>query len=114
MEHLNRLAKDAVKNLGANKTEKAISHVGRALGTIAPVLSKFDDENFKTPSGMHKIASYERDRKVVMKEFAHANVFSTVSDRARPSFPRPHNVLHAKTKQDVVSWMTKRLSHHRI
>ena len=116
MEHLNRLVKDAVKNLGANKTEKAISRVGRALGTIAPVLSKFDEENFlTTPSGMHKIGSYERDATVVVKELSQVNVFTTVSERKHPSFPRPRNVLHAKTKQDVVSWMTKRLhSQHRI
>jgi len=27
-----------VKNLGANKTEKAVSQVGRALETVGPVL----------------------------------------------------------------------------
>ena len=35
MEHLNRLAKDAIRNLGANKTERAIERVGKAIGTIA-------------------------------------------------------------------------------
>jgi hypothetical protein len=38
MEHLNRLVKDAVRNLSANKNEVAISRVGRAIETIAPVL----------------------------------------------------------------------------
>ena len=42
MEHLDRLAKDANKNLVANKTERAIE---QAIGTIAPLLQHFDLEN---------------------------------------------------------------------
>ena len=45
MEHLNKLAKDAIKGLKANKTEKAIVRVERALGTIFPVLQNFDEES---------------------------------------------------------------------
>lgn len=116
MEHLNRLAKNAVKNLGANTTERAISRVGRVLGTIAPVLSKFDEENLiKTPTGAHTTASYERDINIIVRELSHTNVFNTVPGRMHPSFPKPRNVLHAKTQQDVVTWMTSRISsHHRL
>ena len=39
---LNRLVKEAIRNLGANKTENAITRIGRAIGTIAPVLQQFD------------------------------------------------------------------------
>jgi len=31
MEHLNRIAKEAIKGLGANKTPKAIQRIGMAL-----------------------------------------------------------------------------------
>ena len=34
MEHLNRLCKDAVQGLGANKMEKAISRVGKCIQTV--------------------------------------------------------------------------------
>ena len=44
-EHLNRVIKDAIRDLGANKTEVAIVHAGEALGTLDPVLWKFDVEN---------------------------------------------------------------------
>lgn len=54
-EHLNRVVKDAIRGLGANKTEPAILHVGKALGTLEPVLRQFDAENkVKKPSGTHK------------------------------------------------------------
>lgn len=35
MEHLNKIAKDAIRGLGSNKSEKAIVRVGRALGTLS-------------------------------------------------------------------------------
>lgn len=55
MEHINRVAKDAIKGLGANKTEIAIQRVGMAIGTIAPLLQRFDDENdIRAVSGAHE------------------------------------------------------------
>ena len=41
MEHLNCVVKECIKGLGANKTDCAIRRVGRALGTIVPVLEQF-------------------------------------------------------------------------
>lgn len=41
-EHLNRLAKEAIKNSGANNTENAIARVGQPIGTIGPLLQHFD------------------------------------------------------------------------
>ena len=63
MEHLNRLVKDAVKNLGTNKTEKAICRVGRVIGTIATVVNKFDQDNFshhlQEPIVLHALTETE-------------------------------------------------------
>ena len=39
MEHLNRLLKDAIKALGANKTPKAIERVGKCKAPLDEVLS---------------------------------------------------------------------------
>ncbi len=44
MEHLNKMAKEAINFLGANKSEKAIQRVGKAIGTL-PVLNNFDMVN---------------------------------------------------------------------
>ena len=53
------LVKEIIKNLGANITEKAICRVRRAIGTIASVLRKFDEQNdIDSPTGTHKVASY--------------------------------------------------------
>ena len=76
MEHLNRIAKDA--NEYTNKTKKAVTKVGRAIGTIAPLLANFDEENcIATPSGVHH-APGSKDRNIVVSELIKAKV-STVT-----------------------------------
>jgi len=44
MEHLNRLAKDAIKNLRSNKTVGTVARVGQCIGTLSHVLNQFDRE----------------------------------------------------------------------
>ena len=44
-EHLNSVVKDFIRGLGANKTEDAIMRIGKALGTLFPVIENFDEEN---------------------------------------------------------------------
>ena len=45
MEHLNRMCKDAVRQLGANKTPKAIVRVGKAISSLTLVLKQFNVTN---------------------------------------------------------------------
>ena len=115
MEHLNRLVKEAIKNLGANKTEKTISRIGRAIGTIAPVLYQFDHENnVTTQLGAHHIASSEKDRNIIVSELLRAKVFSTVPGRKHSTFPKPRHILHAKTEDELITWMMNRLYTHHV
>ena len=115
MEHLNRLAKGAMKNLGANKTEKAISRVGRALGTLGPLLDHFDGENAIIPvSGAHCRASTDKDRNIIVGELVRTKVFTTVTGRKHQTFPHPRDVLHAKTREEILQWMTTRLRTHHV
>ena len=62
MEHLNRLCKDAVRDLGSNKTMSSISRVAKTLGTIDPVLQQFDEQNdVKQPSEHHAKVTCKND-----------------------------------------------------
>ena len=45
MEHLNRVCKDAVHSLGANKTPKALVKVAKVISTLDEVLQNFDQDN---------------------------------------------------------------------
>ena len=98
LEHLNRLWKTAIKGLGANKTEICITRVGKALGTIAPILENFDTINKVTKvSGKHQAACSEKDLKLLLDVFKDASVFVEKSERIHPSFPNPRDPLHAIT-----------------
>ena len=42
MEHLNKIAKGAIRFMGSCKSWKGIQRIGRAIGTLSPVLENFD------------------------------------------------------------------------
>ena len=59
MEHLNRLCKEAIINLGSNKTEKAIQRVGKVIGVIDSVLAQYDKlYHVSATSGAHLTKMY--------------------------------------------------------
>ena len=109
MEHLNRIAKDAIKGMGTNKTEKSVMRVGRAIGTITPLLANFDEENcIPTPSGVHHAPGSEKDRNIVVSELRKAKLFTLTTGRKHPSFPHPKSVLHSKKIEEVIAWTTNK------
>ena len=108
IEHLNRVAKQCIAHLGANKTPKAVTRVGRAIGTIAPVLDHFDvTNNIKARSGAHTPPSQE-DRNIITN-YLLKHVFTSARNRAHPSFSKPRNVLKHEDKDKLISWMNDRL-----
>ena len=54
MEHLNRVANIVIDGLGANKSQKAIQRIGKAIGTVSVSLQNFDAiSNVPAESGAH-------------------------------------------------------------
>ena len=58
MEHLNNTAKLALEGLGAKKTEKTITRVGKAIGTMIDTFDTVD--NVPSVSGAHSKKSSEK------------------------------------------------------
>ena len=59
MEHLNRLV---TEGLGANKSEKAIKRVGKAIGVMKAATHSYDKElGIQEPSGRHSDAAWKGD-----------------------------------------------------
>ena len=76
MEHLNRIVKEAIKNLGANKTEIGFIRVGKAIGTIIPLVEKFDEiHSVHTLSSTHKCPIPSTDVCKLVKELNSIQVF---------------------------------------
>ena len=115
IEHLNRLLKDAIKGLGPNKTEKCIIRVGKALGTINPVLHQFDVSNgILTPSGHHAILSEEKDLILLVKELSQTiSVFKICPGRKHRSFPTLLcSMLQHMKYADIIAWIITHIAKH--
>ena len=70
MKHLNRLCKDAIKGLGANKTPEAITRIGNAMGPLYHRCTAGFDNSvlYAAPSQRHNIASSEKDRNKIIPQ----------------------------------------------
>lgn len=111
LEHLNRVCKNAISDLGVNKTEKAIKRVGNVLGTLYPVLQQFDSDNhIRGTSGTHRMPSSERDRDRIIHELQQSNVFSSIPSRTHhQSFPKPRHVLHDYDYEKIHKWIIEHI-----
>ncbi len=109
MEHLNKIAKEAINFLGSSKTEKAIQRVGQAMGTLLPVLSNFDEMNgvASISSRQHRPGAH-KDVLIVVEEICKAKCFDKEDGRRYRKFPKPKNALN-KNKADLVQWLISKL-----
>lgn len=89
MEHLNRLCKDAVRHLGANKTPNAIVRTGKIVQSLSDALDHFDHENgVDHGSGAHTRQSEAGDLiKIVSEIRTKSAVFANIPGRKHMSFP---------------------------
>ena len=111
MEHLNKIAKGAILFLGSNSSEKAITRVGRAIGTLSPVLDNFDEvNNVTTSSTSQKRPSALKDIEIVADELLRAECFVIHSKaRQHSKFKKPKNILEAKDRRELINWLIGKL-----
>lgn len=111
LEHMNRLCKEAVYGLQANKTPDAIVRVGKSLGTLKDVIEQFDEDNsVPLPSGAHSAPIMKKDRDIILQELLCSAVFSAgTAARNHASFPRV-KVWMKFDHEALLSWMIDRMS----
>ena len=77
MEHLNRIAKEAMKGLG----------IGKALGILAPILDIFDKEcGVSSVSGLRAKPTIDKDVKIAVEVLQKSQVFKKVANRKHMQF----------------------------
>lgn len=97
--------------MGANKTEGAIVRVGKALGTVMPVLDQSDSENHvPTVSGLHNRVNALKDHNIICNELSTRKIFQHTPDRKHTIFPNPRNVLHGKDRSEFKKWMEVKMA----
>ena len=99
MEHLNRVVKNGIHGLGANKAEKAMIRIGKCVDSVAYVLYNIMTMNL-APSGQHTIASQQKDLDLLMQELTtRVNPFIQLHGRKHSHVNVPNNTLLKRSFQ---------------
>ena len=107
MEHLNRLLKDSIQALGANKTPKAITRLGKCIASLGEILDNFDMLH-KVPSQTtdHKIPTADKDMTSILNKLCSAGVFRNLCGRKHASFSNfQNNPILSLDEKDIKTWM---------
>ena len=112
MEHLNRLAKDAIKNLGSNKTVGGITRVSRCVGTLSCVLDQFECENLiDSGSSRQKKACAAQDVAIAVEEL-NLQKFSVQAGRRHQHYTKGKDLLQSVPREELLEWMMQRLKQY--
>ena len=94
LEHLNRIA-----------------CVGKALGTLSPVLQQFDILNHVPDStGTHRAPKSHKDRDAIIHQLQQSKIYCTIQSRVHHTFPKPRDVLHAIGHEQLCKWIMEHIS----
>lgn len=107
MEHMNRICKEAINHLGANKTPKAVTRIGKVVGIVSSTLEHFDKvSGVDHGSGRHTRHSDTKDLNLVIGELQKSKVFACSKGRKHNKFPQIQcNMFHSINRSKFNSWM---------
>lgn len=111
MEHLNRLCKNAIKSMGANKTEKAIQRAAKAIGKTSAVVDNFNRISKLSPtSNKHSSPNVSKDRDLIIKELVNNKVFKVIEGRKHESFKNIRNgIMTEGNESRLKEWITSQI-----
>ena len=106
MEHLNKLLKLALKQLGANITEKSAQRIAKSLEAVEQILVNVDkDCDLKERSGYHSSKCLDETVTTVTKDLHDEQVFDILPGRAYPSFKKFNaNLLQKLDYREFHNW----------
>ena len=110
MEHLNRVLKDGIKGLGANKRERAITRLGKCIDSIDQVLNNYDHyHHVHHTSHYHTAASLQKDIELVLSELVNqVRPFAYCKGRSHKRVKITKRVLKTVDSSQFQSWMEEK------
>ena len=111
MEHLNRLCKDAISHLGANKTPSAISKVGKALGPLSEIITNFDAMTGTVATTAHTRRSEQEDLSKLVTELVQNGNFHMQPGRFHQNFKsmKSNQIISCVNINKFRDWMMRQL-----
>ena len=110
MEHLNRVVKETMQHLGANKTKQAIVRSSKCSQVLLSVVSNFDTTTgLKEISGAHARASDRNDVVRMVSVLSSNAVFREVGNRSHSTFKnfKSNDLIKSLDVAKLKEWMNE-------
>ena len=109
-EHVVKLIKSIITNMGANLTEKALQRAARSVSTLYSVCKQFDNEsNVPATTSSHSTRSDRNDIQKVVSAVLNNNLLDRISGRYHRNFRTMRlNPLFNWKKKETVEWIEKK------
>ena len=103
--------KTAICGLGANVAPNSIERAGKCIGEIVSLCHRFDSMcGIHPESSAHSSASVEKDLKMIVNELiSKSKVFMYTAGRTHSSMKVKRSIFSLVDKQNLLTWMKKRL-----
>lgn len=110
MEHLNRIVKNGIRGLGANKAETAMIWLGKCVDTVSEVMENYDNEHgINAPSAHHTKASENKDLDILQELSTRNNPFVVVPGRKHRHVSVPKTrLLQLLDEVKFSAWMKEK------
>ena len=109
MEHLNRRLKFMMENLGSNIKPQCVQSVGRTLGVINKLCSRFEDEAgaYKNKD-YHTFPAFKKDMAMIVCQLVSDNVFSEASQQKLISYKKSP-LFQSFDWESVTEWLKEKI-----
>ena len=113
-EHVNKLFKEVISNMGANFTEAASTRAARAVTSLAHMAERFDSQTGIHPEATaHTTKSDEADVMSVVKVLQQREVLTIHPGRSHHKFPRMStNPLQSLNRDKLHLWIRDKVKNH--
>ena len=83
---------------------------GKALGILNTVLKNFEENNnVPTVSDAHHSSLFKQDLNLIVGELQQTKVFDVMPNQTHKSCKNSRDVIHAKSTEEVVDWVSEHL-----
>ena len=104
--------KVSIEGLGANKSEKAIGRVAKALGVLSKTTESFDSKlGLKAPGGKHSDADEKKDLAKIVSQLLENDIFNPAITTTHRSFIHlKKNLIKTLDETQLKDWMIERFA----
>ena len=108
-ENRNADLKELIRMMGANKTEKAIGRMSKAVGGVRKIVEVFDDQaSIRRKSSAHSHRSSSRDENKISSDLHKLKPFSFTDGRSHASFVGiPSDPLEDLNEKAFCEWLKR-------